>query len=197
MKKFKLLLIAGAFFLALAFSYKAIRNFNPNPAHRVGDKLDSLHGVYVYYNGGVGNVTERNRAKGGYNLGLKYQCVEFVKRYYYEHYKHKMPDSYGHAKDFFDPAVGDGCLSKKRDLLQYTNPGKARPRMGDLLVFDGSAVNPYGHVAIVSKVFDAEIELIQQNPGPFAPSRERLSYRRKDGMYLVGGARLLGWLRLK
>src|SRR5690606_23830292 len=71
-------------------------------AHLVGKPVDSLNGVVVYYNGAVGHVLERNVAADGYNIGLKYQCVEFVKRYYYEHLQHKMPDSYGHAKDFFD-----------------------------------------------------------------------------------------------
>lgn len=54
-----------------------------------GGKVDSLHGVYVYYNGAVGNVKDRNLAPDGYNLGLRYQCVEFVKRYYYEYLDHK------------------------------------------------------------------------------------------------------------
>jgi hypothetical protein len=61
----------------------------------------------VYYNGGVANVVGRNVSVDGYNLGLKYQCVEFVKRYYYQHLGHKMPDTYGHAKDFFDRNVAD------------------------------------------------------------------------------------------
>ena len=67
----------------------------------IGDKVDSLNGVFVYYNHSVGNVSGRNTTADGYNLGLKYQCVEFVKRYYYENLNHKMPNSYGHAKDFF------------------------------------------------------------------------------------------------
>lgn len=51
---------------------------------------------------------------GQYNIGLKYQCVKFVKRYYYEHLNHKMPDSYGHEKDFFDNTIADGQLNKKQ-----------------------------------------------------------------------------------
>lgn len=68
--------------------------------HKIGEKIESLNNIYVYYNGKVGNVNGRNISKDGYDLGLKYQCVEFVKRYYFLHYFHKMPDSYGHAKDF-------------------------------------------------------------------------------------------------
>ncbi|OCG61857.1 hypothetical protein [Gilliamella sp. GillExp13] len=62
----------------------------------------------VYYNGSINNVRGRNIAKDGYNLGLKYQCVEFIKRYYYQRFNHKMPNSYGHAKEFFDPSIVDG-----------------------------------------------------------------------------------------
>ncbi|SUD83261.1 Uncharacterised protein [Stutzerimonas stutzeri] len=53
-----------------------------------------------------------NLSKDGYNLGLRYQCVEFVKRYYFERHGHRMPDTYGHAKSFFDPSLGDGALNE-------------------------------------------------------------------------------------
>ena len=69
------------------------KDFNPNPKFSFGDKIDSLDGVYVFYNGSVSHTEGRNKSEDGYNLGLKYQCVEFVKRYYYMHFKHKMPDS--------------------------------------------------------------------------------------------------------
>src|SRR5699024_1940891 len=127
--------------------------------HQIGDKIDSLNGVYVYYNDKVTNVSGRNLTPDGYNLGLKYQCVEFVKRYYYEHYNHKMPDSYGHAKDFFIEGLSDGAFVKRRNLYQYSNPGKTKPKEGDLLVYGPTAFNAYGHVAIVSKVKRNKIEI--------------------------------------
>lgn len=37
----------------------------------------------------------------GYYYGYKWQCVEYIKRFYYEAKGHKMPDSYGNAKDFW------------------------------------------------------------------------------------------------
>jgi surface antigen len=175
-----------------------VRNVNTNPKFEVGQALDSLNGVKVYYNGGVGHTGKRNVAPDGYNIGLTYQCVEFVKRYYYEFYHHKMPDSYGNAKDFFDRSLRDGELSKKRGLIQYTNPSKEKPCVGDLVVFDGSAGNPYGHVAIISKVTSQTIEIIQQNPGPFASSRVSFSLNSTtDSGYLIEEGRLLGWLRMK
>ena len=166
--------------------------------YKIGQEIDSLNHVKVYYNGDVGHILERNVAKDGYNLGLKYQCVEFVKRYYYEFYKHKMPDSYGDAIDFFDPLVKDGVINKRRNLIQYQNPSKSKPSIGDLIVFDGTSGNKFGHVAIISDVQEDEIQIIQQNPGPGANSRIWIDLDiTEDQKFSVDNKRVLGWLRMK
>lgn len=161
----------------------------------IGTAVDSLNGVKVYYNGNVGNVSGRNTSDG-YNLGLKYQCVEFVKRYYYQHLNHKMPDSYGHAKDFFDKSIADGSLNPKRNLYQFTNPSSSKPKVDDLVIMDATQFNSYGHVAIVSWVGENEIEIIQQNPGPFAPSRVKFDLEKgQNNLWKIKNSNLLGWLR--
>lgn len=162
---------------------------------QAGDAIDSLHGVKVYYNGDVSEIHGRNLTPDGYNLGLKYQCVEFIKRYYYEHFHHKMPDSYGHAKSFFNPEIADGKLNANRGLFQYTNGSASSPQVSDILIFDGHTVNPYGHVAIVSKVSDTEIEIIQQNPGRFGESRANYSLNNDGRGWFIQHHRVLGWLR--
>ena len=106
-----------------------------------------------------------------------------------------MPDSYGHAKDFFDNAIADGQLNKKRNLTQYANLSQTKPKVDDLLIFEGTTFNKYGHVAIVSNVTDNDIEIIQQNPGPFSKSRETYQLDNKDGKWEVENKRILGWLR--
>jgi hypothetical protein len=164
---------------------------------KIGDIVDSLNGVYVYYNGDVSHVSERHLAKDRYNLGLKFQCVEFVKRYYYQYLKHKMPDSYGHAREFFSSKFGDRELNTKRNLLQFKNGSSYIPKIKDLIVFDGHEFNPYGHVAIISKVGEDFIEIIQQNPGPSGPSRERFELYKKGSKWFVSDDLTLGWLRKK
>ncbi|WP_413044376.1 hypothetical protein [Pseudomonas sp. YJ42] len=82
----------------------------------------------------------RNLTQDGYNLGLRYQCVEFVKRYYFERHGHRMPDSYGHAKDFFDPQVGDGALNARRGLLQFTYRAAASGRPAGISRMTGCRV---------------------------------------------------------
>ena len=170
----------------------------------IGTEIDNFNGVAVYYNGPIDNVSGRSVASDGYNLGQQYQCVEFVKRYYYEFMGHKMPDPWGHAKSFYDPSITDGGFNKARGLKQYANGGGTKPEVNDILVFGSTG---YGHVAIICEVGPGYVEMIQQNPGPYAPSRERLPLTSKtvsyedDGRMLshtawkIGGRGPSGWLR--
>ena len=193
-KKYWIYFSVGILILCLIGIWSS-KKFNFNSNLEIGEKIDSLNSVYVFYNGGVDNISGRNITADGYNLGLKYQCVEFVKRYYYEHLKHKMPDCYGHAKDFFDKTLTDGEKNKKRDLFQYSNPSRIKPKTDDILIFGGTIFNRFGHVAIISKVTDNEIEIIQQNPGPFRKSRENFPLENRDGIWKIRNERILGWLR--
>jgi surface antigen len=180
-----------AIFVTIKFSKKV----NLNPQLEAGQKVDSLNGVFVYYNGGVSHVSGRNTSLDGYNIGLKWQCVEFVKRYYYEKLNHKMPDALGNAKDFFDQTLEDSTLNVKRNLTQFNNGSMSKPKVEDLLIYDGSLMNSYGHVSIVSSVGEGEIEIIQQNPGPFGKPREKFAITFLNGKWTVSNDRILGWLR--
>ena len=171
------------------------KNYNLNSSHNIGEPIDSLNNVYVYFNGEVSNVSGRNLTTDGYNLGLKYQCVEFVKRYYFEHLNHKMPDSYGNAKDFYNTNLKDGQKNKQRNLIQYSNPSTTKPKINDLLIFRGTTFNKYGHVAIISNQTEKEIEIIQQNPGIFGKSREKYNLIKENGKWKIDNDRILGWLR--
>ena len=193
MKKLTLLIFGILILLTIVFFTS--KKINLNPKYEVGQKIDNLNDVAVYYNGGVENVDGRELTKDGYNLGLKYQCVEFVKRYYYEELNHKMSDSYGHAKDFFVSNVKDGKTNKQRNLTQYTNPSKSKPKVNDLVVYSGTYMNKYGHVSIISQVTEKEIEVVQQNPGPFGNSREKYGLINEDGKWRINNDRILGWLR--
>lgn len=157
--------------------------------------IDNLNGVKVYLNGRVSNVHGRNVTPDGYNLGLKYQCVEFIKRYYYEYYNHKMPDSYGHAKDFFDRNIRDGLMNRARNLRQFTNGSISRPRIGDILVFGPTPTNRFGHIGIISKSDGSQIQMIHQNPGLGNPSRVSYNLTQKNGKWYIATDYVLGWLR--
>lgn len=166
------------------------------PNAKAGQVVDSYKGVDVFYNGAAKNVYGRNTTKDGYNLGLKYQCVEFAKRFYYEVYKHKMPDSYGHAKDFFDAKIGDGVINKSRGMLQYKNKTYNKPKRDDLCIIGPSPGNKFGHLFIITKVTNTSVEFIQQNGGASNPSRGTYALVNEDGLWNLKTPYLKGWLRM-
>jgi len=156
-----------------------------------GKIIDNYKSVPVYYNG-----PDYTKDKGGsfspdgYYYGLKWQCVEYVKRFYYVVKQHRMPDGFGNAKDFFDPFIPQGGLNQQRGLKQYINGGNEKPELDDILVFTNL---PYGHVAIVTKVTTDTIEVIQQN---VKNSRQVFKLSVINHHFLVGTSwKPVGWLR--
>lgn len=184
--------IAIALIVVLIAGYLVATRWNINPAHAPGDKLDEYNGVGVYYNGAINHVASRITTSDGYNLGLRYQCVEFVKRYYFQRFDHRMPNSMGNAKEFFSASVPHGALNPERMLVQYRNGAGTLPQVEDLIVFAPWTFNRYGHVAIVSAVGADFIEVVQQNPGPFGTTRERYALEPQGR---IAHSRALGWLR--
>jgi hypothetical protein len=185
MKFLKVSLILIPSFICISFM---------KPDLNVGKQIDSLNGIPVYFNGtDYTNVVGRNVSSDGYNLGLKYQCVEFVKRYYYEIFNHKMPNAFGHAKDLFDKSLGDKSYNKQRGLMQYRNVREYKPMVNDILIYDGYSGNPFGHVAIISNVTDNEIEIVQQNMGN--QSRVKIPLVNYYEYWTVADYNILGWLR--
>ncbi len=156
----------------------------------IGKVLDEHNGVQVHYNGwNIAKSHGKHYHADGYYFGHKWQCVEFVKRYYYLHLNHSFPDGWGHAKDFFDIELEHGTFNKRRGLYQYTNGGKELPKPDDLLVYNKGK---YGHVAIITEVGDDYVEIIQQNV--FLKTRKRLMLR--DSNVDRGVNAPVGWLRL-
>ncbi len=161
---------------------------------KIGRPMDSYKNVDVCYNGFFYTKSYgRHYSDDGYYYGYRWQCVEFVKRFYYEAKGHKMPDLYGNAIDYFSYDTEQGEMNKQRGLLQYYNGGNVAPKEDDLIVFTDTK---YGHVAIITKVTENNIEVIQQN----VKGKPRQSYDlvNKDGNFYVGTDREpAGWLRLK
>lgn len=187
------IVFTGVLLVLGSLGFWVYKKYNFGTSYTVGQEIDNLNDVSVFYNGWYSTVKGRNITADGYNLGLKYQCVEFVKRYYYEYLNHKMPNTYGHAKDYFDKSLLDGQKNKARNLYQYTNASRSKPKVNDLLIYNASIFNKFGHVSIISNVSDQEIEVIQQNVGPI--SREKFQLFYKNGLWKIKNSRIVGWLR--
>jgi surface antigen len=160
---------------------------------RVGRVLDTYRGVPVYDNGLLFfRSYGRHYSADGYYYGQKWQCVEYVKRFYHQAKGHKMPDVWGHARDYFDPALSDGTPNPRRGLVQYHDGASAKPQPDDLLVFTDTK---FGHVAIVTAVSNDSLEVVQQNI--VGRPRQSFSLLSSNGCWFVTAPRRpKGWLRL-
>jgi len=156
--------------------------------HIIGEPIDELNKVKVYYNGDNILQSQGKHNVDGYYCGKKWQCVEFIKRYYFLHLKHEMPNGYGHASSFFNNNLKDNSFNSARGLKQFKNPSSTKPKVDDIIVWGGK----YGHVAIVSKVANNKIEVIQQNVG--LETRMEYLLEKINGKYVLDGG-ISGWLR--
>ena len=96
-KAFKLVLL-GILLLSLGLGlHFSLRT--PSEVHPPGKIIDNYRSVSVYYNGPDYNKDKvENFSPDGYYYGLKWQCVEYVKRFYYVTKHHRMPNVFGNAK---------------------------------------------------------------------------------------------------
>ncbi len=161
------------------------------PGH--GEVVHTHNGVPIYSNGlQVFKSSGKHTADDGYYYGRKWQCVEFIKRYYHDAHDHHMPNVWGHAKDFYQSDLSHGSLNQGRGMLQFKNGGNIAPMVDDLLVWNNE---PYGHVAVISEVHDNYIMVAQQNI--YGGATERFPLANKDGRFTItSSVNPAGWLRL-
>jgi CHAP domain len=153
-----------------------------------GSFYGSSNGVNVYSNGSNPLYgSDDYNTVNGYNTGMKWQCVEFVNRYYLQVYGTKIRIAGQHAYQYFGNA-------SQRGLKAYANNGSTSPQVGDILCLSG---NTYGHVAIITAVTSTYIEVAQQNVGKLSHLNFRFA---KSGNNILASAlgsgySIQGWLR--
>tara|TARA_R110002012_G_scaffold1863_1_gene8955 strand:+ start:511 stop:1197 length:687 start_codon:yes stop_codon:yes gene_type:complete len=169
--------------------------FSFTPKLECGEEIGAFNNVPVYYNDGYASCGDRNWSSDGtYSYGLKWQCVEFVRRYYYEALNHKMPNRWGNASDYFRLQTPSGEMNTERNLVQYHN-GDTKPKVNDILVW-GAGTGGYGHVAIITAVLSDGVKVIGQNTGRYCNDWIKVK-QNKDGKYVIDKGWCSGILRIK
>lgn len=150
-----------------------------------GSWVGSFNGVDAYSNGSAGYDS------GSYSCcGLKWQCVEYVNRYYVQALGHQNLKGTGHAKSYFGTADSKG-------LVAYPNTNATPPAVNDMLASAGGA---FGHIAIVREVGPDYVKVIHQNwSNSQSDDAKTLSMSFSNGKYTVSsfsaGSPVQGWLR--
>lgn len=155
---------------------------NQDPATQALDNLLDIQGI-----------TDPN----GYYAG---QCVSFVKRFTNALGFWMNPTGgNGGAKEIFYNYNQPGLSLSAQQADRITFTGSEKPRVGDIIVFDATSSNPFGHVAVVQSVLDNGRIVIQEsnanNKAPHTSVTRSVAF--SPSSPLSGYGRVLGWLRLK
>ena len=99
----------------------------------------------------------------GIYTGIKYQCVELARRYYLIKYglvfdEVRMAKDIAHLHTIYS-------MENKRYIQWPTYLNAGLPIVGSLLIWDITKEYPQSHVAIVTKVTQKYVEVIEQNYG--------------------------------
>ncbi|EDN66083.1 D-alanyl-glycyl endopeptidase-like protein [Beggiatoa sp. PS] len=145
-------------------------------------------------------IFEPNHKNGTYT-GIKWQCVEFARRWLLTHQGVVYGDvdiaaDLWHKIDFVS-RVADG---KQFKLASHLNGSNQAPQVGDLLIY-AKAFFQTGHVAVVTGV-DLKVGIIQVAEQNFANQTWEGDYAREiplieqEGQYWLLDGYLLGWKRV-
>lgn len=172
------------FVLALFFISLAPRSF---AATSFGTYLGQFNTVSAFSNGSVNYYSSiSNFMADGFYTGIKWQCVEYVRRYYYTIFNTRLSNSVaGDAGTWFSNASGLG-------LTAYQNgQSTSAPQVGDILCSTT-------HIAIIKRISGNKIYTAQQNVSQDSSDVDKqLTLSVSGGKYTLSGGygTLQGWLR--
>ena len=107
---------------------------------------------------------ESNNYYQGIYTGLKYECVEFVRRWLIMVYKITF-DSVDHAKDIYNLNYFYSILDKSNKIpIKKCINGSDKISFGNLVIWDYKGeFSSYGHVAVVVKIKNNQVYIAEQN----------------------------------
>ena len=119
--KSKILIVAVMAFTALMVTPAFLFGVNAQvetSGLSFGTQVGEYNGVIGYSNYDNDYVSDDYNYVDGYNTGMKWQCVEYVNRYYYVIYGQKIRIPGTNADEYYDTA-------SDRGLVAYPNGGTA------------------------------------------------------------------------
>jgi len=149
---------------------------------RMNAALDKLNGMY--------SIPDPD---GNY----RGECVSFAKRFTQELGVKMGPmGGTGGAKfgfiNFNQPGLS--LSAAQAEKINFT--GREQPLLGDIIFFDGTQSNGYGHVAVVQSVLGNNRVIIQESNGN-AKAPDTYVTRYELNLNQSGRGLVMGWLRLK
>lgn len=159
-----------------------------------GTLLGYYNGVSVYSNGNINYVSNEYNYYNGTNTGMKWQCVEFVNRFYLLIFNKNIRIAGTNANEYHGSAT-------QRGLYPYSNISSIPPAINDILCFGGGS-SGYGHVVIIREVGYNYVKIAQQNgTNNYSDTSFTLTMTIENGLYNISASNLSsslyvqGWLK--
>ena len=140
-----------------------------------------------------------NKKQGTYT-GIKWQCVEYARRWLFRNKGVVYGDVDVAADIWALNQVTRIKDNKKFEMTSFPNGNEQAPQVGDLIIY-AKAYLKTGHVAVISGIDDKlqQIKVIEQNyknakwPADYA---RKIPYTKQDGKYWLLDTYVLGWKRV-
>jgi hypothetical protein len=124
-----------------------------------GDILGANRGVVAYANKGWSKEKIGFQQVYGIETGIKYQCVEYARRWLVIVKGLKFEDV-GIATHIWELKVlHDIITNQEIPLTQVPNGSGTRPKVGDILIYNNGGRLPFGHVAIIVWINPSNLSL--------------------------------------
>lgn len=173
-----------------------------------GTPLGSARGVVGYSNYNDSTISDEDNFVNGVYMGLKWQCVEYARRYLYLT-RNMTFQSIEAAIDIWDLTyVTSLATGQKLALIQHPNGDSTLPQEGDLLIWPRQGSDtPYGHVAAIvgveQRAEDISVFIGEQNfynqmwEAPTSYTRV-IPGKRSGNRYVLSdfGYEITGWMSI-
>jgi hypothetical protein len=144
--------------------------------------------ILYYYNKKIIHKGKPGTKYENIIYGIKYQCIELVRRFYIHVYNITF-DDIDNAIDIFSLKNGINITTNKKiPFIHIYNNGLNIPHLGDIIIWKKTKYIKYGHVAIVNKIISNSIINIAEQCG----KNKNIGLR---NIYLHN-SNIIGWIRI-
>lgn len=157
--------------LVCTLAFLAALSIAPQPLHETAITNDAEATALPALAGGpIQPLAEGLYALKGVDTRRGLQCVEYVERYYVTHYpdtfpfRNSGPGAYDIWEGIADGKAVGGWPDRRDRFVAYEN-GTAAPQPEDMLLYDRTRGEGYGHIALIAEVYPTAVVILEQNSG--------------------------------
>ena len=173
----------------------------PTPAFSCDYKTSTLPGYYMNSTAYSNYIILTKNSQNIYT-GIKWQCVEFSRRFLILNYGITY-ESVDYAYDIFSLKYGINVFDNSHVQIQtFRNGNINRPQLGDLLIWNKTDDVITGHVAVVLDVSDTYVHLAEQNYDDYVwPEGQKYARSlacvvdNNNNFFIINDPSFLGWVR--